>query len=91
MQQVAVRIADDRNAAVWCVEQVGGDVDAFEYTVDYATGAALIVVRNLDGARTLERLLEVGLAVPVRDLPRRITARSMPRMPALDPDLNRGR
>jgi len=87
MQQVAVRIDGDRGVAVRCVEQFGGDVDAFEYTVDYATGAALIVARDLDGVRMLERLVGAGLAVAVRDLPRRITSRSMPRV--LDPTRER--
>jgi hypothetical protein len=77
---IAVRIAGDRTAAARCVEQVGGEANAFDYTVDYATGAALIVARDVEGLRTLQRLLEIGLAVPVRDLPRRLTARSMPRV-----------
>ena len=77
---VAVRISGDRAAAARCILQVGGEVDAFEFTVDYATGAALIVARDGAGLRTLERLLESGLAIPVRDLPRRMTARSMPKL-----------
>jgi len=88
-QLIAVRIMGDRSAAVRCVHAVGGDVDAFEYTVDYATGAALIVARDLDGVRTLQCLLDAGMAVLVRDLPRRITARPMPPVPAIDPDLQR--
>lgn len=89
---IAVRITGDRAAAARCVERVGGNVDAFEYTVDYATGAALIVARDLNGVRTLERLLADGTAVPVRDLPRRMTARSMPRLtlpPEADPARSR--
>ena len=79
-QPIAVRIDGDRNTAALCVAHVGGDVDAIEYTVDHATGAALIVARDLDGVRTLECLVAEGLAVPVSYLPRRITSRSMPRM-----------
>lgn len=86
-QLIAVRIMGDRSAAVRCVHAVGGDVDAFEYTVDYATGAALIVARDLAGVRTLESLLEAGLAVPVRDLQCRITCRPMPPVPPIDPNL----
>jgi hypothetical protein len=59
--------------------------------VDYATGAALIVARGLDGVRTLERLLEEGLAVPIRNPLRGTTARSMPRIPAVDPKATRER
>ena len=77
---IAVRVTGDRATAARCVERVGGRVEAFEYTVDYATGAALIVARDVEGVRTLELLLAEGTAVPVRDLPRRMTARSMPRM-----------
>ena len=88
-QSIAVRVAGDRTTAARCVQQVGGDVNAFDYTVDYATGAALIVARDVEGLRTLERLLEMGLAVPVHDLPRRRTARSMPSMPM--PEAHRDR
>lgn len=80
-QQIAVRVTGDRHHAFRCVEHIGGDVDAFDYTVDYATGAALVVARDFAGVRLLERLVESGLAVPVRDLPRRITSRTMPPVP----------
>ena len=79
-RMIAVRINGDRQAAASFIAEAGGVVDEFDYTVDYATGAALIVARDLDGVLVLERLLAKGLAVPVQDLPRRRTARSMPRM-----------
>ena len=88
-QPIAVRIEGDRYVAIRYVAHVGGDVEAFEYTVDYSTGATMIVARDLDGVRTLECLLAEGLAVPVRYLPRRITSRPMPLTAAVDPNATR--